>query len=292
MGRLESLMDIDAAGFAADLVEFIQNHAPDEGIILGLSGGLDSTVVAELAIRAVGPGRVQGLLMPDAESSVRHVRDAQRYARSRGIRIRRVSLTPFLRLAGAWYPIPFLPLGLKARLTRWFFRWYRGRTGKTPFGSDSGHWVFRRGNSYYRIKHRLRMTLLYYHAERGNRLVVGCANKTEYKTGFFVKHGIDHAADIMPLLALYKTQVRALAEYLAVPRHIIQKAPSPDIVPGIVDEEALGIGYPQLDLVLMGLEKGYARRTIMRAAGVDQATVDYVRGLVERSEHMRTVYHP
>jgi len=101
------------------------------------------------------------------------------------------------------------------------------------------------------------MVLLYLNGELENRLVVGAANKTEYRIGFFVKHGCDDDADIMPILGLYKTQVRELARYLNVPADIREKPPSPDIIPGITDEEAIGIPYEELDLTLMAIEKGW-----------------------------------
>jgi NAD+ synthase len=148
----------------------------------------------------------------------------------------------------------------------------------------------RKSNAYYRIKHRLRMALLYYHAELENKLVVGAANKTELSIGFFVKHGIDDAADIMPLLNLYKTQVRMLAEQINIPSNILNKSPSPDIIPGIVDEQAIGLRYEKLDLILECLEKGLSVEKIMKKIEIDRKTISKVKLLVERSEHMRKLY--
>ena len=127
--------------------------------------------------------------------------------------------------------------------------------------------------------------MLYSYAEHENRLVVGTANKTELMTGFFVKYG-DSAADIMPLLPLYKTQVKQLARFLNIPKKIIDKAPSPDLLPGITDEFALGITYEKLDLILWGLERNMETKEITKT-GVKPETVEYVKELVRRSEHMR-----
>ena len=136
------------------------------------------------------------------------------------------------------------------------------------------------------------MVLLYLYAEVGNRLVVGAANKSEYQIGFFVKHGCDDAADIMPLLNLYKTQVRELARFLNVPSRIIEKPPSPDIIPGIIDEEATGIPYEKLDLILLALERGWENPTIAETLKVEEEKVRYVNSLVGKSEHMRKIYSP
>jgi len=134
--------------------------------------------------------------------------------------------------------------------------------------------------------------MLYLYAELENKLVVGTANKTEYKIGFFVKHGCDDAVDIMPILNLYKTQVRKLARFLDIPSNIIEKPPSPDIIPGIIDEEAIGMPYEKLDLILLALEKGWENSEIARTLEVREKEVTYVRNLVQKSEHMRKTYIP
>jgi NAD+ synthase len=87
-----------------------------------------------------------------------------------------------------------------------------------------------------------------------------------------VKHGCDDATDIMPLIHLYKTQVRDLARYLNIPSRIIEKPPSPDILPGIIDEEAIGIPYETLDLILLALEKGWEEDQITEVLGIEDKT--------------------
>ena len=136
------------------------------------------------------------------------------------------------------------------------------------------------------------MVLLYLHGELEDRLIVGAANKSEYQIGYFVKHGCDDATDIMPLLNLYKTQVRELARYLNIPSRIIEKPPSPDIIPGIIDEEAIGIPYEKLDLILLALEKGWEIPEIAKALGMEEKRVVYVKNLIQKSEHMRKIYAP
>ena len=136
------------------------------------------------------------------------------------------------------------------------------------------------------------MVLLYLYGELENKLVVGAANKSEYQIGYFVKHGCDDATDIMPLLNLYKTQVRELARYLNISSRIIEKPPSPDIIPGIVDEEAIGIPYEKLDLILLALEKGWEIVEIAQTLEIEEKKVINVKNLIQKSEHMRKLYVP
>jgi NAD+ synthase len=136
------------------------------------------------------------------------------------------------------------------------------------------------------------MVLLYLYAELENRLVVGAANKSEYQIGFFVKHGCDDASDIMPLLNLYKTQVRELAYYLNIPSRIIKKPPSPDLIPGLDDEEALGISYEKMDLILLALEKGWEIPDIVKALKIEEDKIVDIQNLIQKSEHLRKIFIP
>jgi len=299
-------MRVDTAALAGSLELFIRDRArmlEREGVILGLSGGIDSAVVAALCARAVGAEKTRALIMPDRDSHREHIKDALNFAAQLGITAKLINITPYLRKLGA-YKLFFLhrfplPRNIKAKLAHKAHAYFTRKTGKTPFSAgilgthdnqlDS---YLKNSTAYYRVKHRLRMVLLYLNAERENRLVVGAANKTEYGIGFFVKHGIDDAADVMPLLHLYKTQVRELARHLTIPSRIVNKAPSPDIVPGITDEEAIGIPYERLDLILLALEKGWAIAEVADVLGLEQDAVKRVQELTARSAHMRKIYVP
>ena len=161
-------------------------------------------------------------------------------------------ITPYLNRLEVYKlaPLSRIPFTQKLRghLLKKAYRYYERKTGENPF---SVAMTGLKGKKF-----SIRMVLLYLYGEVENRLVVGAANKSEYQIGYFVKHGCDHATDIMPLLGLYKTQVRELARYLEIPSRIIEKPPSLDILPGITDEEAIGISYEKLDLVLLALERG------------------------------------
>ncbi|MGQ9554667.1 MAG: NAD(+) synthase, partial [Anaerolineae bacterium] len=223
----------EPAVVAAELTEFIRRTAEDlqrEGALVGLSGGIDSAVVAVLAARALGPERVWGLSLPERDSDPAGQRLAKRLARSLGIRYKKLWLTPLLTLIGAYWQVPLWLLPgrrLQARTVhRYYARYSKALAGaETPFSAVMigtrglrGPWL-NQAVAYHRVKVRLRTALLYYYAELHNLLLLGTCNRTELAVGFFVKHG-DVAADIAPLASLYKTQVRALAAYLKVPEEI------------------------------------------------------------------------
>jgi NAD+ synthase len=275
-----------------------------EGAILGLSGGIDSAVIVALCVRALGLEKTLVLIMPEKDSKKEHIQDALSFARKLNIEAKLIDITPYLEGLGVYKLFPLdklLSLGkLKGALVKKAYRFYERKTGKIPFlESLSGfkdkefNSYLAKGNAYYRAKHRLRMILLYLYGERENRLVVGAANKSEYKIGYFVKHGCDDATDIMPLLNLYKTQVRELARYLNIPARILNKPPSHDIIPGLADdEEVIKISYEKMDLILLALEKRWKLSDIVKALEIEEDEVIYIKNLIQKSEHMRKIYVP
>jgi NAD+ synthase len=305
--KLKAEMKIKPEKVALSLENFIREYTEKlerEGAILGLSGGIDSAVIAALCVRSLGPEKTLALIMPEKDSKKEHTKDALNFARELNIKAKLDDITPYLEELGVYKLFPLdkiLSSGkLKGALVRKAYHFYERKTGKLPFlESLSGfkdkeyNSYLAKGNAYYRAKHRLRMMLLYLYAELENRLVVGAANKSEYKIGFFIKHGCDDATDIMPLLNLYKTQVRELAQYLNIPARIIKKPPSPDVMPGIVDdEEVIGISYEKMDLILLALEKGWKLADIAKTLGIEEDEVIYIKNLMQKSEHMRKIFIP
>lgn len=190
--------------------------AQRDGAVLGLSGGLDSAVVAVLAKEALGD-KVLCLILP-CESPEADIRDAERLSKAFGLRTEKIDLTGIYRSL-----IEILPrAGLIARAN---------------------------------LKPRLRMVVLYYFANRLNYLVLGSGNRSELAVGYFTKYG-DGACDLLPLGGLYKSQVRSLARKLSIPEHIISKPPSAGLWSGQTDEGELGIGYEELDQILTQLDEG------------------------------------
>lgn len=303
---LKKELEIDAEKVATRIESFISasmENLEREGVILGLSGGIDSAVTAALCARAVGPERILALVMPDRDSKREHTEDACNLAGKLRIKWKVVDLTPYLEPFGTHklFPLNRVPVSskMKGKIVQKTYHSFFKRYRTTPFSESLKGFkdkkyasLLKDMNAYYRIKHRMRMLLLYYFGERENRLIVGAANRSEYKIGFFVKHGCDAATDIMPIMNLYKTQVKMLASYLNIPFHMIAKPPSPDVIPGIIDEEAIGMPYEKLDMILLGVGKGWDNAKIARIINVDKSDVSYVKMLMERSEHMRTVYTP
>lgn len=187
-----------------------------EGAVLGMSGGLDSSVCGILCKRALGT-QVLGLIMP-CHSDPSDEAHARLVANSFDIRIEKTDLSPVFDLL-----LDGLP-----------------RDGVLPVAN---------------LKPRLRMITLYYFSNRLNYLVVGSSNKSELMTGYFTKYG-DAAADVLPLGRLFKSDVRKLAEELGVPADIMTKPPSAGLWPGQTDEGELGITYDELDRALRVLESG------------------------------------
>jgi NAD+ synthase len=190
-------------------------HARAQGFVVGLSGGVDSCVVAALAKASAGPSRVLALIVP-IHSHPQDERDARGAARRLGIKTKVVDLSKVYdnllkALPGA---------GTRAKIN---------------------------------LKPRLRMLVLYYFANKLNYLVCGTGNKAEISVGYFTKHG-DGAADLLPIGGLLKRQVRALAAQLGIPGHIIAKTPTAGLHPGQTDEGEMGITYAALDDILYRIE--------------------------------------
>ncbi|OPX64176.1 MULTISPECIES: NAD+ synthase [unclassified Methanoregula] len=187
-------------------------------IVIGVSGGVDSAVAAAFCCRAVGPGNVLGLSLPSAISNKQDCEDAVTLCSMLGMEHRIISIEPVL--AG--------------------FRQLPGFTA-TPYEM---------GN----LMARVRMAVLYYHANRDHRLVCGTSNRSEYMLGYCTKFG-DNAADIQPILHLYKSDVYVMAKELGIPDAIIKKVPSAGLWEGQSDEKEIGLTYDQIDASLRALEE-------------------------------------
>lgn len=291
---LEALA-IDCPKIFLALKDFIKKCYKDfkkNGIVLGLSGGIDSSLVTYLCKEAVGKENVLALIMPEKESDFNNFQDACFWAEELGIKYKIIFLTKYLKNFNI-YDLFFLnkliiPESWKPMVVKNLARLYAQIIGEPVFNINfKGDKLLRKINAYYRFKHRLRMIIIYLFADLENRLVVGCTNKTEYLIGFFVNYGCDDAGDIMPLLSLYKTQVKTLANYLGLPNKLIAKKPSPDIIPGIFDEEIIDIDYEILDLILLGIEKGLSISQISGLLNIEEQKVKYVFDLFMKSKPFR-----
>jgi len=268
------MMSIDPQQVSTIVIDFLklkiqQTHS--DGICLGLSGGVDSAVLATLAVRTVGASAVHSLHLHDRDSNPRSLGLARDLAKQLGIHFEARSITPILKEQGAYASSVVRLAGCSPRLVRGliWIGWcaYRRLAKENPFNL-----VLRHGKPLksrlaraiyaalaasversFNARHATRRRLLEDYAVARNLLSVGAANRTEWLTGWFVKDGIDDLP-IEPLLGLYKTQVYELAHFLDVPATIIQQAPSPDMLPGLTDEAVLGFRYEKMDAVLHQLE--------------------------------------
>lgn len=257
------VLKIEVLETCSTLENFIRRELEENrrsGVVVGLSGGLDSSVVAALCVRSLGADKVKGLILPERDTHPHHVQDAQLVARKFRIRTQTINLRPILRRLKVYQLVPsplFFPRSVQENYVKKRYLSLQTRWGRPPYMislSNSENPEFYTPVAFYRAKNRLRMLVLYLYAEKENLLVVGTINRSEWLTGFFVKYG-DGASDIMPLARLYKSQVRQMASYLEIPSKIIAKPPSPDLIPGLNDEDILGIDYTTLDLILYGIEK-------------------------------------
>ena len=190
--------------------------AKAKGLVVGLSGGIDSSVVAALSKMACGDD-VLGMIMP-CHSNPRSAEDAITVAKKLGVRTQVVDLTAA----------------------------YDALVKRVPHAE---------GIELSNVRPRLRMTALYCAAQAMNYLVVGTGNKTEIMIGYFTKWG-DGACDLLPIANLYKYQVYELARELDIPHEVVDKAPTADLWEGQTDEDEIGICYADLDAILQGIESG------------------------------------
>jgi len=291
----EDILEIDTEITLEKIVEFIRRHTIElcrDGAVVGLSGGIDSCLVLKLCVQALGKDRVIAVILPERDSRSANIRDAVEFAKELGVKYIYKRLTIILSLIGIYklYPPTFL---IKRSVIERFISRKRKEisdiVGKDIFIANlegSSNKELCKGRAFYKVKHRLRSAILFYYSELNNYLLAGCSNKSEWLTGFFVKYG-DSIADIMPIMSLYKTQVFGLAKFINIPDHILKKAPSPDLIPGIVDEEVLGLTYRKLDLILSCMEHGYANDKIIKIYNYSEGDINRVREIVKKSEYLR-----
>jgi NAD+ synthase len=239
-GRVLDRLNLNAPLAVKALTSFIRDAVETSGtsgVVIGLSGGIDSSLSAALAAQALGPERVHGFLLPYRTSSAESVSDALVVAEHLGVPHRKIDISP---MVDAYFAIE----------------------------TDAD--AVRRGNKMARE----RMTILFDQAKKLNALVLGTSNKTEILLGYSTVFG-DNASSLNPLGDLYKHQVWQLARHLGLPEAVVAKRPSADLFPGQTDEGDLGFDYATADEVLWLLfdegltpdevvERGYAEEVVRR----------------------------
>lgn len=256
------------------------------GLIVALSGGIDSSVTAALAVRAVGPPRVFGLHMPDKDSSAETLQLSTSISNHFGFESVTEEITRILDAVGCYarqeeairLAIPDYGAGWKSKIVlanaieqKGFNYFYvvaqspEGQLIKERLSIEAYLGVVAATN----FKQRIRKMMEYYHADRLNYAVTGTPNRLEYDQGFFVKLG-DGAADLKPIAHLYKSQVYQLAEFLGVPEDVRRRPPTTDTysLPQGQDEFYFALPYEQMDLCLFAKNNGYAPKDVAALVGL------------------------
>ncbi len=264
------------------------------GVVLGLSGGVDSSVCAALCARALGPERVLALLMPERESSPDSLELGRLAAESAGITALVEDISGVLDAAGCysrrddairtlipeygdgWRCKVSLPSVVESDRYRIFTVIAQAPDGtqRRARVTPSAYLEMIAATSF---KQRARKMMEYYHADRCNYAVVGTPNRLEYDQGFFVKNG-DGTADIKPIAHLYKSQVYQLAEYLGVPETIRTRPPTTDTysLPQTQEEFYFSLPYDQMDLCLYARNNGINAADVASALGLSEQQIERV----------------
>ena len=283
-----------AAAIETTIREQVSRTLRRRGAVVGLSGGVDSSVVCLLCARALGPDRVLGLFMPERASASESLELGQLIAAAAGVRTELVPIAPILEAMGCyrhqveavrraipeydetWAMKLVLPSILESNRLNVF-----SVVAQAPDGTE------RRArlptDAYLHLvaatnmKQRVRKQTEYFYADRYNYAVAGTPNRLEYDQGFFVKNG-DGAADFKPIAHLYKTQVYALAEYLGVPEEIRRRPPTTDTysLPQTQEEFYFALPYDRMDCCLYGKNHGVPAAEVAAAIGLTPEQVERV----------------
>jgi len=249
-------LTIDEKGVSRKIECFIRdqtNEARSKGVVIGMSGGIDSSLTTVLCASALEPDRVLGLLMPSRMTPKEDMEDARSLGKELGILLESIDIQPVFE-------------AFKEKLR------VEDETDQLAVGN---------------LLPRIRMTIQYYYANTLNMLVAGASNRTELLVGYFTKYG-DGGADFLPLGGLYKTQVRQMSRFLKIPDRIIAKPPSAGLWPGQTDEEEIGIDYATLDLILHGLQDlNLSQEEVAQELDLKEEIVKNTASMIERTEHKR-----
>ena len=251
-----SVLELNLQDVETRITRFIRTYVENsgaKGIVLGMSGGVDSNTIVALSALAIGGDKVLGLLLPERETyNLSDIADAKTVADKFSVQTQVCDITPALE--GFYKSIPIFDPNEKLC----------------------------KGN----IKARTRMVYLYYHANKLNKIVCGSSDKSETMMGYFTKWG-DVAADIAPVMDLYKTQVRKLAEHTGISTELSHKPSTPALWPNQSAEGELGIKYEVLDLILFGIERFMSTVDIANQLGIEESQVEGVKKRWLAVEHKR-----
>lgn len=291
-------LDFDPAAetdrIAGMIRESLRKDLRRRGLVLGLSGGIDSSVCAALAVRALGAGNIFALLMPEADSDPESTRLGILVADTFGIERTVEDMAPMLAAMGCYERRDAFIRQVEPDYGEGWASKIVFENGLTTGGYNLSSLIVRSPDGIEKklrlpvetylgivaatnMKQRTRKQLEYYHADRLNYAVLGTPNRLEYDQGFFVKNG-DGAADIKPIAHLYKTQVYKLAEYLGVPAEIRARPPTTDTysLPQTQEEFYFVLPYDKMDLCLYALDHEVPAPDVAQAVGLTSDQVEFV----------------
>ena len=300
--------EAEANRIAQRMVDIVGNELRRRGLIIAISGGVDSSVCAALAVRALGQSKVYGLMLPETDSSSNSLRRGKLIAEQFGIPFSVEDIAPTLEALGCYRR--------RDEAMRAVFPDFRpdwkskiaiagGREGtfnyfKLVVQSPSGDLHEKRlpPREYLQIvaatnfKQRVRKMVEYFHADRLNYAVIGTPNRLEYDQGFFVKNG-DGAADLKPIAHLYKTQVYALARHLGIPDEICNAAPTTDTysLQQGQDEFYFALAYDKMDIALWSLNHGVTEDELASFLGIPQSQVAFIYKDIIAKRHATRYLH-
>jgi NAD+ synthase len=302
--------EAEAARICEAIVAALRDDLKRRGLVVAMSGGVDSSVCAALAVRAVGPGRVLGLFMPERDSDPESLTLARAWAERLGIEHVVEDITPLLDGAGCYRRrddairrlVPEFGDGWKCKLVLPSDRVDTERLNVTQLvvqSPDGERRTVRLPAGEYRqivaatsFKQRTRKMMEYYHADRLHYAVIGTPNLLEYDQGFFVKGG-DGLADIKPIAHLYKTQVYQLAARLGVPSAVTDRAPTTDTysLPQGQDEFYFSLPTAAMDAVLCALNLGLSVAEAAADLGLAERQVEHVYRDIEQKRRTTRPLH-
>ncbi|MCW5719631.1 MAG: NAD(+) synthase [Devosia sp.] len=286
--------DAEVARITAAMRNQLRGELKRRGLVLGLSGGIDSSVCAALAVKAVGPERVFGLFMPENDSDPESLSLGRSVAETFGFAAEVEDIGPALAAMGCYRRrddfirtlVPDYGTGWACKVviadplagagfavSSLVVQSPLGETQKIRLTAEAYQGIIAATN----MKQRTRKQMEYYHADRLNYAVIGTPNRLEYDQGFFVKNG-DGAADLKPIAHLYKSQVYQLAAHLGVPADICRRPPTTDTWSMAQSQEEFyfSLPYDRMDLCLYGLNHDLPREAVAEAAGLTLDQLDTV----------------